>query len=833
MSDAVQSTTFTGPLVDAEHPWLGLHPFTEENQHFFFGRTAEIREIFLRVREQPLTVLYGQSGLGKTSLLRAGLVPKLRVERYRPMRILLDFDAVAPLLIVQVRSALASACAGEGGGTAALLERWKPLGSLWEIFAHERLRPPDLAEHPPVIIFDQFEEVFTLGEEDSAAKAAGEGRRAEIAELIAQLADVIEGRAPASLAPVFGRDSQRALAYDFGPTAARIVISLREDYLAQLEQWKGVLPSLMRNRMPLRLLSGPQALEAVVRPSGMGAHSLVSEEVGTHIVHFVAQRDEATPLEEIEAVPPFVSLLCERLNEARLAANPPLPEITRALVEAQGADILQRFYDESFAAFPPAVREAVREYVEDRMVTIGGHRNPVAREDARAELAAAGVADPDGALDALVARRLLTAEQRGGIQRLEITHDVLAPLVVRARKERQERRAVAVADRQRRELRRVRRIAVTFAVLGLLALGALGVAVVAQSKARIAQETAEKQRLRAEEALSRVQASEQAAQGAKERAVAAKKSAEELIRYMQYDLRDTLGKLGQLKMMESINARIRKYHEEHPPEKGDGAALREQSVSLVQQGDVLRAQGQLAEALKAYQDSLAIAAGLTKQDSGNTDWQRDLSVSFNKVADVLRDQGELAEALKTYRDSLEIAERLAKQDPNNAGWQSDLSISFERIGDVLRDQDQMKEALKAYNDSLAIRQRLAKQDPDNTEWEHSLSLIFQRIGDALSAQGQLPEALKVYRDSLAISERLAKRDSANTAWQRDLYYGFFAIAWTLEKQHELPKALSFFERADSIAERLSQLDPTNATWQNDAKSSRAAIERVHAALKKK
>lgn len=50
---------------------------------------------------------------------------------------------------------------------------------------------------------------------------------------------------------------------------------------------------------------------------------------------------------------------------------------------------------------------------------------------------------------------------------------------------------------------------------------------------------------------------EQAARVAKERAVAAKASADELIDYMQYDLRDTLGKFGQLKMMEGINRRIR------------------------------------------------------------------------------------------------------------------------------------------------------------------------------------------------------------------------------------------------------------------------------------
>jgi ABC-type ATPase with predicted acetyltransferase domain len=58
----------------------------------FSRRTTEVRDIFLRGRENALTILYGQSGLGKTSLLRAGLIPKLCVERFRPVRLLLDFS---------------------------------------------------------------------------------------------------------------------------------------------------------------------------------------------------------------------------------------------------------------------------------------------------------------------------------------------------------------------------------------------------------------------------------------------------------------------------------------------------------------------------------------------------------------------------------------------------------------------------------------------------------------------------------------------------------------------------------------------------------------------
>ena len=172
-----------------------------------------------------------------------------------------------------------------------------------------------------MLIFDQFEEVFTLGEEHAAAN---DPRRAEVAELFAQLADLVENRAPAALQRVFETEPQRALDYEFGPTRARVVLALREDYLAQLEEWKATLPSLMRNRMPLRLLTGPQALEAVVRPGRMEGRNLVSDEVGAQIVRFVARRTAETPLEEIEAVPPLVSLLCERLNDARLAHEPKL-----------------------------------------------------------------------------------------------------------------------------------------------------------------------------------------------------------------------------------------------------------------------------------------------------------------------------------------------------------------------------------------------------------------------------------------------------------------------------------------------------------------------------
>ena len=71
--------TATTHLADSQHPWIGLASFTEGDREFFAGRGEEIDELFRLVRREVLTLLYGVSGLGKTSLLQAGLFPALPI----------------------------------------------------------------------------------------------------------------------------------------------------------------------------------------------------------------------------------------------------------------------------------------------------------------------------------------------------------------------------------------------------------------------------------------------------------------------------------------------------------------------------------------------------------------------------------------------------------------------------------------------------------------------------------------------------------------------------------------------------------------------------------
>ena len=91
---------------DARHPWLGLASFTEEARGYFYGREDEVAELARRVQRKLLTVLFGMSGLGKTSILRAGLVPRLREQGYCPIYVRVDYGRDSPEPAEQIKQAI-------------------------------------------------------------------------------------------------------------------------------------------------------------------------------------------------------------------------------------------------------------------------------------------------------------------------------------------------------------------------------------------------------------------------------------------------------------------------------------------------------------------------------------------------------------------------------------------------------------------------------------------------------------------------------------------------------------------------------------------------------
>ena len=535
--------------VDASNPWLGLASFTEETRAYFFGREEEVAELARRVQRKLLTLLFGQSGLGKTSILRAGLVPRLRAQGYCPIYVRIDYAREAPEPAEQIKLVIMQSATLSGQWTRAGVAA--PGESLWE-FLHHRddvLRDESGATLIPFLIFDQFEEIFTLAQSD-------EFGRARAARFIAELADLVENRPPKAFEAKLEEDESAAERFDFTRSDYRVLIALREDYLAPLEGLKKDIPSISQNRLRLAPMTGTQALAAVLRPG----RKLVSEEVAGAIVRFVAGGAE---LANAEVEPALLSLICRELNDARIAQG--RSEISLDLLAGSHATILSNFYERALADQPPAVRRVI----EDELLTASGFRENVAEERLLSHFAEAGAAP--GTLPLLVNRRLLRIEERLDIRRVELTHDVLCAVVKSSRDQRHEREAREtterlLAEQRARELAahramvRARQVAAGCTVLAILALVAAVFAYFNSQRAQRAERAAEETRAMAEKARG---------------------NAEHLLGYLSDDFVRELESFGRLQVLTEFSRRQIDYFHDLPPALKGTETTRNAALAMV------------------------------------------------------------------------------------------------------------------------------------------------------------------------------------------------------------------------------------------------------------
>ena len=217
----------------------------------------------------------------------------------------------------------------------------------------------------------------------------------------------------------------------------------------------------------------------------------------------------------------------------------------------------------------------------------------------------------------------------------------------------------------------------------------------------------------------------------------------------------------------------------------------------------------LATARALLECTHALLAADAVADPSNSSWQRDLSVSYDRVGDVFSSQGDLALALKAYQNSLAIAEKLAGADPSNSSWQHDHSVTFNKVGNVFNSQGNLASALKAFQNSLTIRDKLAAADPSNSQWQRDLSVSFNNIGDVFSSQGDLAAAFKAYQNSLAIIDKLTAANPSNSQWQRDLSVSYNNLGNVFSSQGDLVAALKAYQNSLAIAEKLAAANPSN------------------------
>jgi formylglycine-generating enzyme required for sulfatase activity len=416
----------------------GAPPFSgdELSRKLFHGRSREARELGDLVLGQRLVVVYARSGMGKSSLLSAGLPEQLWAENVLPVSVRLNDAARGPVatLYESVEQAVKERGVEHVGGATV---------SLWHYFKTAEFWRGD-ALLTPLLVLDQFEELFTI--------QSPEAREA----FIAQLAGLIRGVRPA----VDGDAADTALSH--APPSVKVLISLREDYLGHLEELSPAIPEILDNRFRLGPLLEPEARQAIVEPARLDDPRLASKpfeyapQALDGIWKFLSHRQPGQAVVSQPYVEPFqLQLVCQRAEEIALAAQRrnPRGHARPATItwDALGGEAglratLASFYERQIASLArPRVRRAARRLCEYGLISASGRR--LSLEEG--EIQRAYRLD-QAALVLLVEGRLLRADTRVASVYYELSHDTLVPPILEARRHRESRgrlvkRVLAVA----------------------------------------------------------------------------------------------------------------------------------------------------------------------------------------------------------------------------------------------------------------------------------------------------------------------------------------------------------------------------------------------------
>ena len=388
--------------LSPQRPFMGLSSFDENSKEYFFGREDEIHELFEEVSQNRFTLVFGKSGLGKTSLLQAGLIPNLKKNFFLP--ILLRFDFSNPNFVDELKTKIHQ--------EICVFEKVPLIGemSLWEFFNQVEIGHGHIV---PVLIFDQFEELFTLADSSSS----------EAQKMVKELTYLIENQIPANVTnkDIKSRDQD-----------VKIVISIREDFVPHLENLGKKIPSIKQNRFRVLQMNKKQALQAVLKPGKdiilhNYAISLVDKlGLSSNKNEYYLEGDER----DIE---PFIlSLYCYFLNETRIKRKESLigPDMINNLSVEK---ILEHFYSLKIKE----ISRDQRLLIEEKLLTQSGYRKLEAVSDIKNSY---NVSNEQ--INQLVDLRLIRVVNRNGVENLEIIHDQLAKEIKNKRNDRRKHYSV-------------------------------------------------------------------------------------------------------------------------------------------------------------------------------------------------------------------------------------------------------------------------------------------------------------------------------------------------------------------------------------------------------
>jgi tetratricopeptide (TPR) repeat protein len=775
------------PVETKGSPFRGLAAFGAKHASVFFGRSRDIARGVdqwktAAQRGTPFLLVVGASGAGKSSLVRAGLVPRLTVPGVVPA---VDVWRVAVMRPGETPGSPITSLANRLLDTEKHIpeeEVGRP-PALPEIADHEHPSPAELASlfaHADATAVGPVRRALErVGEAEKARQGYSRPLRVDLVLVIDQLDELFGNDVAATERAQFAR----LLALFVETGRVWVVATLRAD-LYERFLTEPVLLTLKTGGAAYDLTSpGPAELAEIVQKPAEAAElvfetdPVTGERLDERLLH---EADRADML-------PLLQLALERLFADRVVVNGEDRLTNTAYMALDGlAGIIDREAERAVAnlgevelsGLPRLLRHLVG---LSRLDSVQGAAPLAIRP---APHATAAPDEPSQRLvHALVEARILLSSGEGLETVIRLVHQRVLADWVRAREmiaasmdfyrirdgvEEQRRRwqaagrrgdlliprglplaeAECIAARFGDELldeageyiiasgRRARvgqRLTAAAAVLfALLATGATGAGIIAwreRQQAVAEEQRAEAEKTRAEAEKIRAEAEKNRAESEKTRAEsnldAAKQAVDSLVFSIAQSLRDEGVRTQTMrKVLDRVKGPVERLSQNAPD---DSQLLNSRAAMLDEFVDTYLAAGDLESARKSAEEALEVRRGLVKREAENEHWQHNLPISLDKIGDIRAQMNDAPGALAAYEEGLVIRRRLAEKDPGNEQWRRDVSASLDRIGDVKLRLGDADAAVAAYEEGLGIRRQLAQAVPGNLLRRRDLSVSLERI----------------------------------------------------------------------------------------------------------
>ncbi|MCU0287135.1 MAG: tetratricopeptide repeat protein, partial [Acidobacteria bacterium] len=407
-----------------DYRYPGVRPFDDNDidPFLFFGRDKEKEILLHKTLADDLVVLYAKSGLGKTSLINAGLNQALRKRGFIPLMVRLNDPKVEPVQRVY----------GRIKELASLKKLEVEIGkeaTLWEYFKTTYFWSDTNKILKPVLILDHFEEFFSFYSNSSRE------------DFTRQLAAVIDNKMPDPVRKSL--KSSDPFPPDGNPPNLKIIISIREDYLGHLYEMSRIIPDILHHCFRLLPLTREQAKEAIKKPTHQSenipaASFEFSNDAMEMMLDFLCKRTEFNKViitDEVESAQ--LQLLCQHYEEkardrAKIENRHIIIETTDIDGEEGMQKVLRQFYDKQIDQLnPDDEKESARKLCEDGLISITDRRLSLEEDEILRKFNVSREL-----LLQMIDRRLLRSEPRVGSYYYELTHDTLVAPIRESQKER-------------------------------------------------------------------------------------------------------------------------------------------------------------------------------------------------------------------------------------------------------------------------------------------------------------------------------------------------------------------------------------------------------------